>query len=307
MFLSDFEAKDFDFVRSLAEQAVSFPVTDIQRLPGTMAYNYEINHKHILKLPCENTHQEDWLRQAQLAPVLQSYFTFQIPQPHLKTLYLSDRTTILSSSYPKIEGICYSDDCQFAAKDKFFKTRFFEQVSDAAAQIHKVPLAELPFQLPTKIDYLEKCFFEESSGDNYLPRKLFRKLLHNSFLGLGKSGLRTSLLVHTDLHSGNVLLNDKNELVAILDFDALVRGDRFLEFRPNLYADPLDTRLFQKIYQDRTGIKIDMNDVYQQEIMRTSLSWFYSLYQLYRFLPIPDRNKKMKYAFKQKIASEERI
>ena len=99
-------------------------------------------------------------------------------------------------------------------------------------------------------------------------------------------------------------MNDKNELVAVLDFDTLVRGDRFLEFRPRLYADSLDTRLFQRIYQERTGIKVDMNDVYQQEIVCTSLSWFYHLYLLYKCLPIPDRDKKMKQDFKRKISSE---
>ena len=118
---------------------------------------------------------------------------------------------------------------------------------------------------------------------------------------MGKSGLRTSLLVHTDLHSGNVLLNDKNTLVGILDFDTMVRGDRFLEFRPNLYPNPLDMRLFQKIFQERTGVKIDSGEIYQQEIMKTSLGWFYQLYQLYRFLPIPDRDKKIKQVVKQKI------
>ncbi|MBR6232095.1 MAG: phosphotransferase [Alphaproteobacteria bacterium] len=304
MYLSDSEAQDFELVRHLVNQAISSPVTDIKRLPGTMAYNYEIDHKHVFKLPCERTNQEDWLRQAQLAPVLQQYFTFQIPQPNLKTLHLFDGKTILSSFYPKIEGICFSDDCQFAAQDRSFKTRFFEQVSDAAAQIHAVPLTELPFQLPTKIDYLEKCFFKESKGDNYLAKKLFRKLLHNSFLGLGKSGSRTSLLAHTDLHSGNILLDDKNKLVAVLDFDMLVRGDRFLEFRPGLYPDILDNRLFQKIYQERTGIKIDMKDVYQHEIMQNSLRWFYGLYQLYQVLPARERDKKIKRALRQKVNSE---
>ena len=128
--------------------------------------------------------------------------------------------------------------------------------------------------------------------------------MHNSFFGFGESGLRSSLLAHTDLHPGNVLLNNKNELVAVLDIDMMVCGDRFLEFCPRLYEDPLDIRLFQKIYQERTGIKVDMNDVYQQEIVRSSLSWFYNLYQLYKLLPIPDRNKKMKQDFRRKMSSE---
>lgn len=303
MHLSEYEAKDFDLIRQLASQALSVPVIDMQRLDGTMAYNYEINHKYILKLPHSYTKQQDWLYQAQLAPVLQRHFKFQIPMPQLKTLHLSNKRTLLASCYTKIVGKGL-DDLEFAAKDRKFKTHFFEQLSDAAAQIHSVPLSELPFQLPTKIDYLEKCFFKNEKGDNYYPKKLFRKLMHNSFLGLGESGLRTSLLVHTDLHSGNVLLNDKNELVALLDFDDMVRGDRFMEFRPKLYPDYLDNRLFQKIYQERTGIKVNMDDVYQQEIAQNSLSWFYSLYQLYRLLPVSDRNKKMKQGFNQKIASE---
>ena len=50
MFLSSFEAKNFDNIRYLAGQVISDPIIDIKRLPGTMAYNYEINHKHIFKL-----------------------------------------------------------------------------------------------------------------------------------------------------------------------------------------------------------------------------------------------------------------
>ena len=306
MHLSEYEAKDFDLIRQLASQALSVPVTDIQRLNGTMAYNYEINHKYIFKLPHSYTEQENWLHQAQLAPVLQRHFNFQIPMPQVKTLRLSDKRTLLTSCYIKIAGKSLND-WEFAAKDRKFKTRFFEQLSDAASQIHSVPLSELPFQLPTKIDYLEKCFFKNEKGDNYYPKKLFRKLMHNSFWGLGECGLRTSLLAHTDLHSGNVLLNDKNELVAILDFDDMVHGDRFMEFRPKLYPDYLDNRLFQKIYQERTGVKVNMHDVYQQEIAQSSLSWFYSLYQLYRLLPTSDRNKKMKQGLKHKIASAEGV
>ena len=306
MYLSYSDAKNFELIRYLAGQVISAPVIDIKRLPGTMACNFEINHKHIVKLPNEYTNPEDWMRQAQLASVLQQHFTFQIPHPKITTLQMPDKTTLLSSSYPKIEGICL-DDLNFARKDNTFKTHFFEQLSDAAEQIHSVPLERLPFPLPSKIDYLEKCFFKGYEGDNYFPRKLFRKLMHNSFFGLGKSGLRTSLLVHTDLHSGNVLLDDKNKLIAVLDFDMLVRGDRFLEFRPRLYPNQQDILLFQRTYQERTGVKIDSNDIYQQQVVQTSLSWFYHLYQLYRFLPITNRNKKMKHDFKKKIASGKQL
>ena len=83
----------------------------------------------------------------------------------------------------------------------------------------------------------------------------------------------------------------------------MVRGDRFLEFRPKLYDDPYDMRLFQKIYQERSKHKIDPNDIYQLQTSQTTLRWFCALYNLYRFLPLPERNKKMKHDFKQKIAS----
>ncbi len=303
MYLTNEQAKDKDLIGYLAEQVVSEPVVSVERLPGTMAYNYEINHKHIFKLPNEYTPTDDWLRQAQCAPILQSHFDFQIPQPQLKTIYTPDGKSLLSSSYPKIKGICFMNEV-FANKEIPFKQNFFEQLSDAAAQIHTVSPQELPFELPTKIDYLEQCFFRNFHGDTYLPKKLFRKLMHNCFLGLGKSGLKTSLLAHTDLHPGNILLDDKNKLVAILDFDMMVRGDRFLEFRANLYDDPRDIPLFCKIYQKRSGHKIDPNDLYQLETAKKTLSWFWSLCALYKHLPLVERNKKMKQCLKQKIISQ---
>lgn len=301
MYLTDYQAKDKDFISYLAGQVISAPITSVERLPGSMAYNYEINHRHIFKLPNEYTSTDDWLHQSQYAPILQKHFSFQIPQPQIKAVHTTSKQAFLSSYYPKIEGICLMDDA-FAVKDKPFKEKFFEQLSDAAFQIHSVPLQELPFKLPTRIDYLEQCFFKNFKGDSYYPKKLFRKLMHNSFLGFGKSGLKTSLLAHTDLHSGNVLLNDEGKLIGILDFDMMVRGDRFLEFRPQLYEDWFDMFLFRKAYQKRTGIKIDPNDLYQLEMSQKTLSWFFALYNLYRFLPIPERNKKMKHDFKQKIA-----
>ncbi len=303
MYLTDYQAKDKDIISYLAGQVISEPIVDIKKLPGTMAYNYKINHKHIFKLPNEYTTTDDWLHQSQCAPILQRHFSFQIPQPQLKTVYTPNNQSLLSSSYPQIEGVCLTDDA-FAVKKKPFKQKFFEQLSDAAAQIHAVSPKELPFKLPTKIDYLEQCFFKNFNGDAYLPKKLFRKLMHNSILGLGQSGLKTELLAHTDLHSGNVVLNDKDEIIGILDFDMMVRGDRFLEFRPRLYDDLFDMHLFRKTYQERTGIKIDSNDLYQQEMTKQTLSWFCALCNLYQCLPLSERNKKMKQDFKRKISSE---
>lgn len=301
MYLTSLTAKDKGMISHLAEQVISEPVVTIDRLPGSSACNYEINHKYIFKLPNEYTEPDDWLHQSQCAPILQRHFSFQIPKPQLKIVYTHNRQALLSSCYQKIPGVCLMDDA-FAVKDKPFKQKFFEQLSDAAAQIHSVSPKELPFKLPTKIDYLEQCFFKNFRGDTYLPKKLFRKLMHNSFLGLGESGLKTPLLAHTDLHSGNIVLNDKDDLVGILDFDMMVEGDSFLEFRPRLYDDLFDMYLFRKTYQERTGKKIDSNDLYQQEVAQKTLSWFCALCNLYQCLPLSERNKKMKNDFKQKLA-----
>lgn len=300
MFLTYEQSNDHNLIGYLAGQVVTDPIVSVKRLPGSMAFNYEINHKHIFKLPNEYTSTDDWLHQSQCAPILQSHLTFQIPTPQLKTVHTPDKQSLLSSSYSKIEGTCLMDKA-FATKTIPFKKNFFEQLSDAADQIHAIPPSDLPFELPNKIEYLERSFFKNFRGDTYLPKKLFRKLMHNSFLGLGKSGLKTSLLAHTDLHSGNVLLDDKGKLIGILDFDMMVRGDRFLEFRPELYEDPYDMRLFRKTYQEHTGHKIDANDLYQQDMAQKTLRWFWALCSLYQFLPLQERNKKIKHEFNQKI------
>lgn len=305
MHLTPDQADDKDLIRYFAGQAFHFPITSVERLNGEMAYNYEVNHRYILKLPSDKTNPDDWLRQGQYMRVLQDKLSYQIPQPVITTVYDKDsKTPFISSSYEKIKGYCIPNTFLFAQKTNYFKMRFFEQLAQAVHQIHSVVPTKLPFELPTKPEILEKYFFaRQKSQPTYYQKKMFKKLAHNSILGLGKSAEKTSILTHSDLHCGNVVLNDNNKLVGLLDFDTLARGDYFWEFRPLLYYDPSDTLLFQKIYTRNTGIQIDPCDTERIHQFKSTLQWLAILYRLSNTLT----PKKEKQFLKQEIKKRRRL
>ena len=284
MFLTSDQSNDRDLVSELASQALATPITHLEKLGGMISYNYEVNHHYIFKLPSYRTNPDDWLRQGAYMTLLQDHLSFQIPLPHSKMVHFQKGDTdFLSLSYQKIEGNCIDPNCVFPQKDFKFKVKFFEQLSDAAAQIHSVPLSKIPLNFPTKEDISETYFFQSFLQKEGTPteRNLFKKIIHDPSLGLGKNAQKTSILVHADLHPGNVILDDQEKLIGLLDFDSSGRGDRFWEFRPNLYIQRQDTDLFQEIYSKRTGHHIrskDVNGIYQ---FYDSMEWFKALAQLY--------------------------
>jgi hypothetical protein len=150
MHLTPDQADDKDLIRYFAGQAFHFPITSVEQLNGEMAYNYEVNHRYIFKLPSDKTNPDDWLRQSQYMRVLQDKLSFQIPIPHIATVQDGQKKSFISSWYEKIDGSCIADTFEFSQKDIKFRTNFFEQLSDAVHQIHCVRANELPFELPTK-------------------------------------------------------------------------------------------------------------------------------------------------------------
>ena len=271
MYLTDQQSKDKKLICELAGQALGSSVTHLEQLGGTISYNYEVNHHYIFKLPSESTFPNNWVLQEKYMPVLQTYLTYQIPQPRTKIVW-AGTNALTAMSYPKIEGNCVGDTFIFSQKDHPFKVRFFEQLSDAVSQLHQVTVSRLPLEIPTKEECFKELFFSGTirKEGSHFKEKVIQRLFHDPFFGLGQSADKVDTLAHSDLHSGNVLLNDKNELVGLLDFDTLGRGDRFWEFRPQLYEESGDTHLFKEIYSNRTGHRINFNDIY-------------GLYQLFYF------------------------
>ena len=214
MHLTPDQADDKDLIRYFAGQAFHFPITSVERLNGEMAYNYEVNHRYIFKLPSDKTNPDDWLRQSQYMRVLQDNLSYKIPQQVVTTVYDTDKHPFISSSYQKIAGNCIKDTHIFSLKSKNFKIRFFEQLSEAVHQIHSFSPDKLPFELPTKQEILEKYFFKRLNiHPSYYQKKIFQKLIHSPIFGLGKSADKTNVLTHSDLHCGNVVLSDQNKLV----------------------------------------------------------------------------------------------
>ena len=303
MYLSDKQSNDKNLICELAGQALATPVTQLDQLGGSISYNYEVNHRYILKLPSERTFPNSWVLQERYMPILQKYLTYQIPQPQTKVVWTKDKTqSFMAMSYPKIDGNCVGDTFEFAQKDRPFKVRFLEQLSDAANQLHSIPLSKIPLKIPTKEEEFQECFFSDtiSKGSSYLKRKIIHALFHDPFFGLDKSADKTDVLAHSDLHSGNVLFNDKNELVALLDFDTLGCGDRFWEFRPKLYADSQDTSLFREIYSFRTGHRINFNDIYAMHQLFYFGQLLASAFATYDALSPAQNIKRLKSHLKEK-------
>ena len=302
MYLTEEQANNNDFIRYLAGQVISEPVLSLERLDGKMGYNYELNHRYIFKLPTKKTNPEDWLRQSQYLPILQEEVSFQVPIPRVKVIQSKgDKKTFVSSLYEKIAGKCTSDTLEFSLKDEKYKINFFEQLSEAANQLHNISTRSLPLRLPTKQDILERYFFQYLGREGtHFQKKMFRKLAHSSIWGLGKSGLKTSLLSHSDLHSGNVVLNDKNKIVGILDFDTFGRGEPFWEFRPHLYSYYRDIQLFQKIYSQQTNRTIDLKDIDNMKQFISSLRVLYLLFSVSNIVSLEQEKRGEKKNVPQK-------
>lgn len=243
-------------------------------------------------------------------PVLQKYLVYQVPLPQTKIVWMpSEKRAFTAMSYPKIEGKCVGDTFTFSQKERSFKIKFFEQLSDAVSQLHHIPIKALPLQVPTKEEGFRELFFSDTlqRGAFHLKSKIIQTLFHDSFLGLGKSASHVDILAHSDLHSGNVLLNDRNELVGLLDFDTLGRGDRFWEFRPYLYEDSQDTLLFREIYSSRTGYRIDPKDFYAMHQLFYFGKLLATAFTTYDALSPTQNIKRLKHHFQNKEKMMEAI
>ena len=302
MYLTEKQSEDKALICELAGQALARPVMHLEKLDGLISYNYEINHKYIFKLPSKYTFPNTWVLQERYMPILQTHLTYQIPQPQTSIVWTGEKQALTAMSYPKIEGRCVGDTFAFAQKERPFKIRFFEQLSEAVNQLHQVPISHLPLEIPTKEEGFEESFFSDTiqKEASYLKRKIIHALFHDPFFGLGQSADRTNVLAHSDLHSNNVLLNDKGELVGLLDFDTLGRGDRFWEFRPRLYADSQDTQLFKEIYSFNTGHKICSKDFYAIHQLYYFASLLGSAFEVYDTFSPTQNIKRLKQRFKNK-------
>ena len=282
MYLTNEQANDKKLIRYLAEQAVPEPISSLVPLEGGItSHNFEINQHLIFKLPGRTTPIEHWIQQTICAPVLQKHLSCQIPQPRLNPVFLNSTSEggLLSSSYEKIEGKTIIHAKDFFKKDKAFKVHFFEQLSDLAQQIHSISPSSLPIQPPTAEEFLKKLFLKSVGRITPFQEKNLHKIIHSSVFGFNEK-LPSSTLCHCDLRSANICLDKKNNIIGILDFDSLNRGEPFFEFRPMLYGTKkheADTKLFHQIYCQRTGYPINMSNFKKMRRLFWSLCIFSSL------------------------------
>lgn len=278
MYLTAKQAMNKELIKELASQMIG-PVHSLQELRGRISFNYLVNGKYIFKLPSHRTRTSFWEKQHYNLPRLQEYLKYQIPIPQIDYLDLSG-SKITACCYPKIEGKV-STKSAFRQLPLFKKIPFFENLSEAIVQLHRVNPDILPLPLSNYADALNVFLSNNQSQENY-P---YLKDVEETFQQQGIPLKRTSLC-HLDLHAENIVSDDKNKIVGILDWDNLCIGEPFMEFRTALYS-PSDLRILRKIYQSKTPKKIDprkfqcMDDLYIQmkelfflgELMNSPSKW----------------------------------
>ena len=202
-------------------------------------------------------------------PKLQEQLKYQIPVPKVQSFGLP-QGKVIGCCYPKIQGKIFPKS-NFNQLSLSQKSAFFEELVQAIEQLHAVSPDSLGYSFNDSIEQLSKFLFKDMPD----KEKLFTQRIKKSFHERGVH-LKNNLLCHTDLHSNNVVLDSKNHIVGLLDFDSLSLGDSFTEFRPNLYESK-DLNLLRHIYQQKTSHPIDVKATKCMEELYEQAFLFYSL------------------------------
>ena len=261
MYLTQEQANDKDLITELSQRALQKTVKSIQALNGKISYNYELNGDTVFKLPSHRTTPTSWVQQSHYMPCLQEKISYQIPIPNIHQFQLP-QGEIIGCFYPKIQGHTFSKS-SFHQRSMAQKVAFFEELSEASYQLHTVSPESLPTKFQPFLTHIAQFLFKNS------PQKQeeFKTNITHIFQSEGIP-LSYSALCHTDLHPENVILDSKNHLVGLLDWDSLCLGSPFMEFHPPLY-ELNDLNLFQQVYQRTAKTPIDkaiikyMNDTYE--------------------------------------------
>lgn len=260
MYLTNEQAHDKKLITELAGQIIG-PIYDVQELRGRISFNYLINGKHVLKLPSHRTEPTFWKRQSRNLPSLQEQLKYQIPTPKVSQLTLGKKQ-VMGYCYPQIKGEVMTKS-NFRQLSLLKKIAFFEKLSEVVEQLHKINPNILPEPLPSYSDALASLLSNNQAGN-----RIRLQDIENAFHQKGISLNKTSLC-HLDLHAENIVLDDKNNIIGILDWDNLCLGETFMEFRTNLYK-PSDLRILRNVYQQKTHQQINpeafqcMDDLHKQ-------------------------------------------
>ncbi len=288
-FLSETEANNKELITELGSQILEAPVFSVSQLGGLVSYNYELNHKFILKLPAKGSQISKWIEQSQYTPALQKQLKFQIPVPKVKTCRIPNQTTrkMMGTCYEKIEGDIIPR-AEFHAKSKAQKIDFFEKLSDVMSQLHQVNPTSIPMTFQPKIEYWAQFIFPNSR----LKRQLFQKSIHGLFKMSGLE-IKNHILCHSDLHSENVCMN-QNQIQGVIDLDTMSLGDYWMEFTPHLYHRD-ELKMWNQIYQERSGNTIHPTAIRHMNTFGSTILFLNALGALH----IPVKNEKAHRCFKE--------
>ena len=272
MHLTIEQAWDKNLIRRLAEQVVPEPISSLDKLPGGGCHNYEINRHIILKLPMTDSIRPEWMRQADVTPVLQTKLSVDIPHLHAGTLTMPNGGQVISVRYEKISGASVPP-CFFEKQTRAFKVKVFEQLADVMIELHRIRPDSLPVQIPG---------YDSPFSPFYHGMTHKRQVLHGFILNQLNSSAKSDqdVLCHSDLHSDNLCL-DGTRLKGILDFDLMLRGRPETEFRPNLYSVS-DMKLWADIYSHRSGRQVNSDKIRQMQYLwiaaRSALKLYRTVY-----------------------------
>ena len=278
-YLSSHDAADSSVIKKLAEQALSRSVGTVEPLGGLIAHNFEVDHRHILKIASPRSCIEDWKRLTVNAPVLQQHLSVQIPIPMLHVLQ-HGKDEIYALSYEKLPGMTISRE-KFADAADAFKKDYIVKLNEQIYELHKISPDVLPIRPPTVFEQATDMLFNNKKIRKYVP-ELTKYLFPYSS--------DCKVLLHTDLHTENICFDGK-KITGILDFDSLSVGHPIFEFRPKLYKNETDLSLMLNDYITKHPSEIS------KPIAKDFLIKFHTLYFLFFMMSLVKGNKKNKTRF----------
>lgn len=192
--------------------------------------------------------------------------------PDFKTVKLSikyDKKQRPFSVHKKVDGEVLTNRIEFLNEKE--KNKIIFEIAECFAKIHHLSTAIIPEKLNVRLShFLNELAEVNDDYYDYSMQKDMEKEENESPL----------VFVYGDLNIGNILLNDKNEIVAFLDFSFFGLSDIYTDLsRMSCRVDDDFMNKLFKNYEKITGISVD-----RKKIEKRNKMWKYVEEQYIKYM-----------------------